>query len=72
MNKLFYIIMKNQMYLIETQVPTRIKFCTVGKPKLFINKKNAEKQCKKIGGVVVKVKMTNNGVHKEGDYGEKL
>lgn len=43
MDQLFYIIMKNQMYLIETQTPTHIKFSTVGKSKLFISKKKAEK-----------------------------
>lgn len=62
MNRSFYIIMKNQMYLIETQIPTRIKFCTVGKPKLFISKKKAKKQCEKTGGIIVKVKITNDGI----------
>lgn len=56
----FYMIMKNETYLIETPIPTCIKFCTIGKPKLFTNEKKAKKQSETIGGTVVKVKIEKN------------
>lgn len=57
MKQNFYIIVKNETYLVETSVPTRIKFCTIGRPRLFINKRKAEKLVEKIGGNIIKIKL---------------
>lgn len=57
MKQNFYIIVKNETYLVETSIPTHIKFCTIGKPRLFTNKNKAEKLVERIGGNIIKVKI---------------